>query len=183
MSRELARETDQAICRILGTSEHDEAVAALGDVMSIREAGGDSVTVLAVLAATSAIAKWESLLEKLGDTAEMIGQTLPGGARADGSEHDTARLSAGGYVSMFRMTRARDPEGATRYPADVAACLRDYTAKVVEWLKDEQRRCGQEVPLMKHDRFVRLCHKALYGEEPPAHVLAIDSRQGARQGR
>ena len=75
---------------------------------------------------------------------------------------------------MFRLTPARGSND--RYPADVAARRAAYGQQVVQWLKDEQWRCGEAAPLIKHDRFVRLCHQALRSEEPPAYFLAIDDR-------
>ena len=179
VSNELAREADEAICRVFGSDEHDDAMAALEEVMRVKNSGGNSLEVLQALAATSAIFKWKALHDKFENTEEMIGQGLLGGVRADGSEHDAMQRFSGGVISRFRLTPARGPAG--RYPADVAACLSDCARDVVKWLKDEQRRCGEEAPLIKHDRFVRLCHQAVYGDEPPAHVLAIDAQQSPRQ--
>ena len=178
MSSEMAGAADEAICRVFGSDEHNHAVAALEKVMAVKNEGGDALAVLDALQETSAIAKWEALEASFTNTAEMIGQGFLG-VRADGSEHDTMRGSSGGVVSMFRLTSALGHDD--RFPADVAARLGEYARSVVKWLKDEQRRCGGEAPLVKHDRFVRLCHEALHGEEPPAYVLAIDARQSPQQ--
>ena len=44
---------------------------------------------------------------------------------------------------------------------------------MLDWLIDLQRSCGQQAPLIKHDRFVHLCHQAT-GSEPPHYALALD---------
>ena len=173
MSREMAGDADEAICRMFGSDEHERAMAALEKVMAVKNEGGDALAVLEALAETSAISQWEALHESIASMADMLGQGFVG-VRADGSEHDEMRGYSGGVVSMFRLTPALGPDD--RYPADVAARLADYAGQVVKWLKDEQRRCGEAAPLIKHDRFVRLCHEALHGEEPPAYFLAIDDR-------
>ena len=45
----------------------------------------------------------------------------------------------------------------------------------MDWLKELQRTCGNQVPLVKHDSFVRLCHTVTGSGEPPEHVLALSS--------
>ncbi len=40
----------------------------------------------------------------------------------------------------------------------MVAYLKDCAAGVLDWLIDLQRCCGQQAPLVTHDRFVRLCH-------------------------
>ena len=173
MSSEMAGDADEAICRIFSSDRHERAMAALEKVMAVKDEGGDALAVLTVLGETSAISEWEALHEDIAARAEMLAQGFVG-VRADGSEHDEMRGYSGGVVSMFRLTPARGPDD--RFPADVAARLAEYAGQVVKWLKDQQRRCGATAPLIKHDRFVRLCHEALHGEEPPAYVLAIDDR-------
>ena len=81
----------------------------------------------------------------------------------------------GGYHSRFRRSETDTGDGPTAFPSDVAACLKEYSARVLGWLKDLQRCCGQQTPLIKHDRFVRLCHQVTDHGEPPHNVLALSS--------
>ena len=83
----LAYEADEAISRVFGSSEHDDAVAALEEVLRVKESGADSLELLQTLARTSAIAKWAALCEKLNETAAMVSQGLPEGGRGDGSRY------------------------------------------------------------------------------------------------
>ncbi|MXY09255.1 MAG: hypothetical protein F4Z00_12410 [Acidimicrobiaceae bacterium] len=180
----LAMEADEAISRVFGSSEHDQAVAALEEVQRVKQSGADSLQVLETLAATSAIAKWEALYAKLTDTAEMVSQGLPEDSRGDGTTYsghvtvDSFSLSSDGMVSKFRRAEAQTLDTESPYPGNVAVNLRACAQRVLSWLKEEQRRCGQEAPLAKHDRFVRLCHEVLSGEGPPDHLLALDLQQG-----
>ena len=184
MNFALAMEADEAISRVFGSSEHDQAVAALEEVQRVKQSGADSLQVLEALAATSAIAKWEALCAKLTDTAEMVSQGLPEDSRADGTTYgghvtvDSFSWSSDGMVSKFRRAEAQTLDTASPYPGNVAVSLRDFAQRVLSWLKEEQRRCGQEAPLVKHDRFMRLCHEVLSGEDPPDHLLALKRRQG-----
>ena len=184
MNFALAIDADEAISRVFGSSEHDKAVAALEEVQQVRESGADSLQVLAALVATSAIAKWEALCAKLTDAAEMVSQGLPEDSRGDGTTYsgyvspDSFFLSSDGMVSKFRREEAQTLDKESPYPGNVAFNLRTYALRVLRWLKEEQKRCGQEAPLVKHDRFMRLCHEVLSGGGPPDHLLALDPRQG-----
>ena len=180
----LAMDADEAISRVFGSSEHDQAVAALEEVQRVKMSGADSLQVLETLAATSAIAKWEALCAKLTDTAEMVSQGLPEDSRGDGTTYsshvspDSFFSSSDGMVSKFRREEAQTLDTESPYPGNVALNLCSDALRMLHWLKEEQRRCGQEAPLVKHDRFVRLCHEVLSGESPADHLLALDSRQG-----
>ena len=181
-SNALAHEADEAISRVFGSAAHDDAVAALAEVQRVKESGADSLELLQTLARTSAIAKWAALCEKFNETAAMVSQGLPEGGRGDGSRYaghfgaDSCFVSADGMVSRFCREEAQTLDTKACYPGDVAARLCEFSAGVLRWLKDEQQRCGREVPLIKHDRFVRLCHQTLHGKQPPADVLALDSQ-------
>lgn len=59
----LTHEADEAISRVFGSPEHDEAVAALEEVQRVKESNADSLELLQTLARTSAIAKWAALCE------------------------------------------------------------------------------------------------------------------------
>ncbi|MCY3569342.1 MAG: hypothetical protein OXH38_11985, partial [Chloroflexi bacterium] len=104
----LAYEADEAISRVFGSSEHDDAVAALEEVLRVKESGADSLELLQTLARTSTIAKWAALCEKLNETAAMVSQGLPEGGRGDGSKYashlgpDSYSISADGMMSRFR---------------------------------------------------------------------------------
>ena len=60
------------------------------------------------------------------------------------------------------------------YPGEVAVCLADYADRVFEQLKQKQQRYGRQVPLIKHDRFVRLCHSFVAEDDPRPETLALD---------
>lgn len=175
----LAHEADEAISRVFGSPEHDEAMATLEEVQRVREAGADSLELLQTLARTSAIAKWAALCERLNDTAAMVSQSLPEGGRGDGSKYashvgtDSYFLSADGMTSRFRHEETQTLDTEPCYPGDVAARLCQLSVGVLRWLKDEQQRCGRQVPLIKHDRFMRLCHSVTVGDDAPAHLLAL----------
>ena len=174
----LAYEADEAISRVFGSSEHDDAMGALEEVLRVKESGADSLELLGTLARTSAIAKWAALCEKLNETAAMVSQGLPEGGRGDGSRYashwgpDSYSLSADGMVSRFRRDETLTLDTEPCYPGDVAARLCELSDGVLRWLKDEQQRCGREAPLVKHDRYMRLCHRVTVGGDPPAHLLA-----------
>ena len=177
----LAHEADEAISRVFGSSEHDDAVAALEEVQRVKESGADSLELLQTLVRMSAIAKWAALCEKFNEAAAMVSQGLPEGGRGDGSKYashvggDSYFLSADGMVSRFRREETQTLDTEPCYPGDVAARLSEFSAGVLRWLKDEQQRCGREVPLIKHDRYVRLCQSVILGGTPPAHLLALDA--------
>ena len=61
-------DADEAISRVFGCSEHDQAVAALEAVQRVKESGAVSLEVSKTLAAAAASAKWEALRYKLTDT-------------------------------------------------------------------------------------------------------------------
>ena len=175
----LAHEADEAISRVFGSSEHDDAVAALEEVLRVKESGADSLELLQTLARTSAIAKWAALREKLNETAALVSQGLPEGGRGDGSRYashlgpDSYSFSADGMVSRFRREETQTLDTEPCYPGDVAVRLCELADGVLRWLKDEQQRCGREAPLVKHDRYIRLCHSVTVGGDPPAHLLAL----------
>ena len=174
----LAYEADEAISRVFGSPEHDNAVAALEEVQRVKESGADSLEMLQTLAKTSAIAKWAALCEKFNETAAMVSQGLPEGGRGDGSKYashfgtDSYFLSADGMVSRFRREETQTLDTEPCYPGDVAAQLCEFSDGVLRWLKDEQQRCGREAPLIKHDRFMLLCDSVTAGDDAPAHLLA-----------
>ena len=178
-SHALAHEADEAISRVFGSSEHDDAMTALEEVQRVKESGADSLELLQTLARTSAIAKWAALCEEFNETAAMISQGLPEGGRGDGSRYashigpDSYFLSADGMMSRFRREETQTLDTEPCYPGDVAARLCDFSDGVLRWLKDEQQRCGREAPLIKHDRYMRLCHSVTVGGDPPAHLLAL----------
>jgi len=180
----LAMEADEAISRVFGSAEHDQAVAALEEVQRVKQSGADSLQMLETLAATSAVSKWEALCAKFTDTAEMVSQGLPEDSRADGTTYsghvtvDSFFVSSDGMVSRFRREEAQTLDTESPYPGNVAVSLRAYALRVLSWLKEEQRCCGREAPLVKHDRFMRLCHEVLSGEGPSDHLLALDLQQG-----
>ena len=178
-SHALAHEADEAISRVFGSPEHDDAVAALEEVQRVKESGADSLELLQTLARTSAIAKWAALSEKFNDTAAMVSQGLPEGGRGDGSKYashvgpDAYLFTADGMMSRFRREETQTLDTEPCYPSDVAAQLCQFSDGVLRWLKDEQQRCGREAPLVKHDRFMRLYHNATVGGDAPAHMLAL----------
>ena len=183
----LAHETDEAISRVFGSPEHGDAVAALEEVQRVKESGADSLELLQTLARTSAVAKWAALNERFNDTAAMVSQGLPEGGRGDGSKYasqvgtDSFFFCADGMMSRFRRHETQTLDTEPCYPGDVAAQLCEFSDRVLRWLKDEQQSCGREVPLIKHDRFIRLCHSVTVGGDAPAHLLALpQAPQAAR---
>jgi len=176
---EMAHAADEAILRWLASGEHDEATDALHQVIEVRRSrDGDPLDVLETLAQTEAVSKWRSLHEQLVDLAEVLQTGLPGHTYGDGSiraewsGEDFFFSVEDGFVSRFRRGEAitdHDPRGV---PSDVVSYLRDCSAQVLDWLIDLQRCCGQQAPLVKHDRFVRLCHQTT-ASEPPLHALAL----------
>ena len=175
----LAHEADEAISQVFGSPEHDDAVAALEEVQRVKESGADSLGLLQTLARTSAIAKWAALSEEFSDTAAMVSQGLPEGGRGDGSKYashvgpDSHFFTTDGMMSRFRREETQTLDTEPCYPSDVAAQLCEFSDGVLRWLKDEQQRCGREAPLIKHDRFMRLCHSVPVGGDAPAHLLAL----------
>lgn len=109
----------------------------------------------------------------------MVSQGLHDGGRADGSKcvshvgTDSYFLSADGMLSRFRREETQTLDTEPCYPGDVAARLCELSDGVLRWLKDEQQRCGRQVPLIKHDRFMRLCHSVTVGDDAPDHLLAL----------
>ena len=192
-SMEMAREADEAITRVLASEEHDAATEALCRVIEARDdTGGDPLAVLEMLSRSGVASKWQALHDKMVDLAEMLHTGLPDDTRGDGSAHaersgqDFYFSVEGGYQSRFRRADIDTGDGPSPVPSEVAARLRDCTARVLEWLKELQRSCGQQAPLVKHDRFVRLCHQVTDQAEPPQQVLALDSPTGtgtASRGR
>lgn len=176
---EMAHEADEAIMRLFASDEHDKATDSLRQVIEVHRAErADALAVLEALAQTEAVSRWRSLHEQLADLAEVLDTGLPGHTHGDGSIR--AELSGedffsveDGFVSLFRRGETiaeDDPRGVS---SDVVSHLKDCSSGVLDWLIDLQRSCGQQAPLVKHDRFVRLCHQAT-GSEPPQHALALD---------
>ena len=176
---EMAHEADEAIMRLLASGEHDKATDALRKVIEAHRAeSADPLAVLETLAQTEAVSKWRSLHEQLVELAEVLHTGLPGhtlgegSIRAEWSGEDSDFSVEGGFVSRFRREDAISDDDPTGAPSDVVSYLRDCSSGVLDWLIDLQRGCGQQAPLVKHDRFVRLCHQAT-GSQPPQHALAL----------
>lgn len=181
---ESAQAADEAILGLLASVEHDEATDALVEVIEVHRAPSmDPLAVLETLAQTEAISKWRSLHDRLVDLVELLQTGLPGhtlgdgSIRADRSGEDFYFSVEDGFLSRFRRPDAITDDGPRGVPSDVVSYLRDCSAEVLDWLIDLQRCCGQQAPLVKHDRFVRLCHQAT-GSESPQHALALDPAAG-----
>ena len=86
------------------------------------------------------------------------------------SDQDLAAFIAGGREDVSLIF---DIEPVPS-PGEVAVCLAGYADRVFEQLKQKQRLYGQQAPLVKHDRFVRLCHSFVAEDEPLAQTLALD---------
>ena len=177
---EMAQEADEAIMRLLASDEHDKATDALRQVIEVHRAEStDPLAVLEALAQTEAVSKWRSLHEQLVDLAEVLNTGLPGHTYGDGSiraewsGEDFSFSVEDGFVSRFRRGETIAQDDPRGVPSDVVSYLRDCSAGVLDWLIGLQRCCGQQAPLVKHDRFVRLCHQAT-GREPPQHALALN---------
>ena len=184
-SLEMAHEGDEAISRLLGTDEHDAATAALCRVIEARDGTSDDpLAVLETLSHSEAISKWQALHDKIVGLAEVLHTGLPDDTLGDGSvrgEHeaqDAYFKVEDGYLSRFRRAEFDIGEGPTSFPSDVAVYLMECSARVLERLKELQRCCGQQAPLVKHDHFVRLCHQVTDHTAPPQQFLALDSPTG-----
>ena len=146
--------------------------------MEVTRSGDDPLAVLEILAHSGAVSKWQALHDTLVDLTEILRTELPGHSRGDGSIR--AELSGegffysveDGYQSRYRRAEDVTDDGPQPVPSEVASYLGDCSSRVLGWLTDLQRSCGQQAPLIKHDRFVRLCHEA-FGGEPPRHALAL----------
>ena len=181
-SLEMAHEADEAISRLLGTDEHDAATAALCRVIEARDGTGDDpLAVLETLSHSEAISKWQALHDKIVGLAEVLHTGLPdhtfgdGSVRGEHEDQDAYFKVEDGYLSRFRRAETDIGEGPTSFPSDVAVYLMECSARVLERLKELQRCCGQQAPLVKHDHFVRLCHQLTDHTAPPQQFLALDS--------
>ena len=82
----------------------------------------------------------------------MVSQGLPEDSRGDGTTYsghvspDALFCSSDEMVPKSRRDETQTLDKESPYPGNVAFNLRTYALRVPRWLKEDQKRCGQEAP-------------------------------------